>query len=58
MKPLRAFMRIVLGILKELSDESAYARHLKAHGAVHSAAEWRKFCEHRLKAKYERAKCC
>ena len=50
--------RIVLGILRELSDESAYERHLLAHGREHSKEEWRRFSECRLKAKYERAKCC
>jgi hypothetical protein len=50
--------RIIVGLLRELSDESAYERHLKAHGLVHTGEEWRRFCEHRLKAKYMRAKCC
>ncbi len=36
MKRLRAFARIVTGLLKELSDESAYQRHLSAHGREHS----------------------
>ncbi|MFN7920614.1 MAG: hypothetical protein U0Q16_10990 [Bryobacteraceae bacterium] len=58
MKHLRAFARIVAGILRELADESAYARHLAAHGAAHSREEWQRFCEHRLRAKYQRAKCC
>jgi len=55
---LRNFARIVVGLLRELSDESAYARHLAAHGRPHSGEEWRRFCEHRLRAKYARAKCC
>ncbi len=58
MKQARALWRILAGLLKELSDESAYERHLKAHGALHSAEEWRRYCEHRLKAKYSRARCC
>lgn len=58
MKPLRQFGRIVVAILKELADENAYARHLATHGRTHSAQEWRHFCEHRLQAKYSRAKCC
>lgn len=58
MERLRKIGRILMGILRELSDESAYARHLRAHGATHSGEEWRKFCEHRLRAKYARAKCC
>ena len=55
---MREFWRIVVGLLRELSDESAYARHLAAHGLTHSGEEWRRFSEHRLKAKYMRAKCC
>ncbi len=55
---MREFWRIITGILRELSDESAYARHLQWHGTQHSPAEWRKFSEERMKAKYARAKCC
>jgi hypothetical protein len=36
MKRAREFWRIVVGILKEISDESAYERHLRAHGRAHS----------------------
>lgn len=55
---MKQFWRIIIGILRELSDESAYERHLRAHGRTHSGAEWRLFSEHRMKAKYQRAKCC
>jgi len=58
MKTLRQVGRIILGILREIADENAYARHLACHGATHSAAEWRRFSEDRLRAKYARAKCC
>lgn len=58
MKIVKEVWRIVRGLLRELADESAYERHLTAHGAVHSGAEWRRFSEHRHKAKYARAKCC
>ncbi len=58
MKTLQYIGRIVLGILREIADENAYARHLAHHGVTHSAAEWRRFSEHRLRAKYARAKCC
>jgi hypothetical protein len=58
MKLLRRFGAVVIGILRELSDESAYQRHLVAHGRQHSADEWRKFSEFRLGAKYTRPKCC
>ena len=58
MKALQQFGRIILGILREIADENAYARHLACHGVTHSAAEWRRFSEDRLRAKYARAKCC
>jgi len=50
--------RIVADVLRGLSDEEAYARHLAHRGAAHSAEEWRRFCEHRLRAKYEGGRCC
>jgi hypothetical protein len=55
---LRAFGSIILGILREISDESAYARHLASHGRPHSGEEYRRFAECRLRQKYQRAKCC
>ena len=58
MKRWRAFWRVALGLLRELSDESAYQRHLAAHGRVHSGEEWRRFSEERLRARYLRPKCC
>ena len=58
MRALREVGRVLLGLLRELSDQNAYARHLARHGATHSGAEWRRFTEHRFKAKYSRPKCC
>jgi len=58
MTALRAFGRLLIGILRELADESAYARHLERHGEAPSPAAWRRFSEERLRAKYSRAKCC
>jgi hypothetical protein len=55
---MRRLMQFVYDLLRELSDESAYARHLAAHGVAHSPAEWRRFSDHRLHAKYVRPKCC
>ena len=49
---------LFVGLMRELSDQNAYARHLAAHGVEHSGAEWRKFSEERLREKYMRAKCC
>jgi hypothetical protein len=58
MKQLRNFGRIIIGLLRELSDENAYRRHLAAHGRAHSGDEWRRFSEERLRARYHRPKCC
>jgi hypothetical protein len=58
MKAVRSVLAVLWGILQELSDESAYRRHLEWHGRSHSAEEWRRFSEERLRARYVRPKCC
>ena len=58
MTRVRKIGRLVLGLLRELADESAYRRHLAAHGRPHSAAEWRHFSQQRFEAKFTRPKCC
>jgi hypothetical protein len=58
MSALRRSVKLVLALLRELADETAYRRYLEAGGRAHSAEEWRHFSEHRLRAKYARAKCC
>ena len=58
MSVLRKAGRLVMALLRELSDENAYQRHLRAHGSVHSRAEWQRFSQERFRAKYSRAKCC
>jgi len=58
MSCVRSFGRFVLALLREIGDENAYQRHLAAHGREHSGAEWRRFSEERMRAKYARAKCC
>jgi hypothetical protein len=58
MSALKRFGSLVLALLRELSDENAYSRHLAIHGKPHSGEEWRRFCEERLRARYARAKCC
>lgn len=58
MNLLRRLGRLVLATLREIGDENAYSRHLAAHGRQHSAGEWRRFSEERMRAKYARAKCC
>lgn len=58
MRRLKELWHILVGILKEISDESAYERHLRAHGRTHSPEEWRRFSDSWMKQKYQRAKCC
>ena len=58
MARFKALCSIILGILREIGDETAYERHLASHGRIHSGAEYRRFAECRLRQKYQRAKCC
>lgn len=55
---MKRFWRGILNLLRELSDENAYERHLIYHGRDHSPEEWRRFFDERLQEKYARAKCC
>lgn len=55
---MRAFWRVIVGLLRELSDQTAYERHLASHGRPHSGAEWRRFSEERMRVKYQRPRCC
>jgi hypothetical protein len=58
MTALKQFLAILKGIFDEIADQSAYRRHLASHGARHSGAEWRKFCDARWEAASRRGKCC
>jgi hypothetical protein len=58
MKILRRVFSLLGGLVRELSDESAYARHLEFTKRSHSAAEWRAFSDGRHRRKYQNAKCC
>jgi hypothetical protein len=55
---MKSFLRTVLALLKEIGDENAYERHLKAHNREHSPEEWRRFSDERFRGKYTKAKCC
>jgi len=55
---MRRAFQLFLELLRELSDENAYRRHLAAHGATHSPAEWRRFCDHHWVAMTRRGRCC
>ena len=54
----RNLLEIARGVLDELSDRNAYRRHLAAHGATDSPAEWRRFQDEHWGAKARRARCC
>jgi hypothetical protein len=58
MNTLRECAKLLWQILRELSDETAYQRHLTSHGVPSSPGEWRRFSDERLRAKYVRPKCC
>ncbi|MBI2688384.1 MAG: hypothetical protein HYX27_18935 [Acidobacteria bacterium] len=58
MATLRQLGQTILAILRELADENAYRRHLKVHGRVNTAEEYRRFQAEHFRAKYQRAKCC
>ena len=55
---MRKFLQILRGILDELTDQTAYRRHLAAHGAIDSPAEWRKFSDERYQSKSTKPRCC
>lgn len=55
---LRSLWRNVLAIIRELSDENAYVRHLAHHRCTHSAEEYRRFQAEHYGRKYKRARCC
>lgn len=58
MKVLRSLAQLLWRLLRELSDETAYQRHLSLHRAQSSPEEWRRFSEERLRSKYTRPRCC
>ena len=53
---IRQIARLIVHLLRELADESAYKRHLGDRPP--SGEEWRKFSDGRHRAKFARAKCC
>jgi hypothetical protein len=55
---MKRFLIYLLTLARELSDENAYARYLKATGRTHSNSEWRSFIDCRLRRKYQNTKCC
>jgi hypothetical protein len=58
MRLLLNMIRLLHQVLNELSDQSAYQRHLAHHGAHHSPEEWKRFLDQHLERKFMRPKCC
>ena len=58
MKLLRNIAAGITTLLREISDQNAYARYLAARGLEHSGEQWRRFSDERFRAKYRKAKCC
>ncbi len=58
MKLLTHFWGFWVALVRELADETAYARHLRRSGREHSRAEWKSFSDRRHAKKYQNAKCC
>jgi hypothetical protein len=58
MNILRRIASYLVALARELSDETAYARHLQLTGHPHSAAEWRSFIDTKNRRKYANPKCC
>jgi hypothetical protein len=55
---VKALMRALWQLARELADENAYARHLAHSHVQHSAEEWRRFSDAKLRRKYQQGKCC
>ena len=55
---MMAIFRYIISLARELSDETAYARHLHLTGHSHSAQEWRSFIDGKHRRKYQNPKCC
>ena len=55
---LRTLRGLLMGLLRELSDETAYQRHLDRTGSLPSGMEWKRFSDRKHRAKYSQAKCC
>jgi len=58
MNALRKLLVAVTNLAKELADENAYARYLKATGRQPSREEWCRFSDVRLRRKFQNGKCC
>jgi len=58
MRIVRNILSGLADLMREISDQNAYQRHLTEHGTTHSAEEWRRFSDERFRMKYQQVKCC
>jgi len=58
MTHLRKGMRLALAALREIFDESAYARFLERKGLVNSREAYADFLQEQFVARARRPKCC
>jgi hypothetical protein len=58
MRILTQIFTFLGALARELSDETAYQRHLKDAAIPHSPEEWRRFSDARFSRKYRQGKCC
>lgn len=58
MKRIKGIARLLDAILREIFDESAYARFLSRHQIISSRQAYAKFLQENQVDKTRRAKCC
>ncbi len=58
MRRLYAAARILLAVLREIFDESAYSRFLEQSKMTSSTAAYSAFCRERESAQQRRPRCC
>jgi len=55
---MKYFLKQLLGLLAELTDQNAYRRYLAAHHLEPSGESWRAFQDEHWQAKSRRGRCC
>lgn len=58
MKHILRLAILLRGLFRELSDQSAYQRHLTFRQRSHCRREWQQFQDQRLRSKFIQPKCC
>jgi hypothetical protein len=58
MRPLGRILRLLVSVLREVFDESAYARFLERNGLASSPAAYAGFLREQEVGKARRPRCC